>query len=211
MDAPDQARAYAEADFSEPNQLFVDHFLASFDLPGRGRLIDLGCGPGDICIRFASALPDWEITGLDAGPNMLELAREAVASTGLATPVKLVLARLPGAAPGETYDAIVSNSLLHHLPEPASLWQSIAELAATPCFIQVMDLHRPASREQAQAIVDEHAADAPEVLRQDFYNSLLAAYTGDEVRAQLAQAGLRGLELTRPTDRHWLVSGQLQP
>ncbi|TVQ30459.1 MAG: class I SAM-dependent methyltransferase [Wenzhouxiangella sp.] len=210
MDAPAQARAYAEADFSEPNQLFVDRFLGSFDLPGAGRLIDLGCGPGDICIRLASALPGWVVTGLDAGPNMLALAAEALAASGLQSRVDLVLAHLPAEAPQGPFDAIVSNSLLHHLPDPATLWQTINSLAAADCYVQVMDLHRPDSREQAQAMVDEHAADAPEVLRQDFFNSLLAAYTGTEVHEQLAQAGLSDLELTCPSDRHWMVSGRLR-
>ncbi len=210
MDAPDQARAYAEADFSEPNQLFVDHFLASFDLPLKGRLIDLGCGPGDICIRLASALPEWQVTGLDAGPNMLALAREAVDAAALDERIELVQAHLPADAPTGPFDAIVSNSLLHHLPDPSILWQAIGQLAATVCSVQVMDLHRPDSRDQAEAIVAEHAAEAPEVLQTDFFNSLLAAYTADEIVEQLNQAGLAGLELTRPTERHWLVSGRLE-
>jgi hypothetical protein len=65
-------------------------------------------------------------------------------------------------------------------------------------------------REVAAAIVDEHAADAPEVLRQDFYNSLLAAYTVEEVREQIAASGLKGLELSEPTNRHWLVQGRIR-
>ncbi len=210
MDAPDQARAYAEADFSEPNQLFVDHFLASFDLPQKGRLIDLGCGPGDICIRLASALPDWQVTGLDAGPNMLALAREAVDAAALDERVELVQAHLPAGAPAGPFDAIVSNSLLHHLPDPSILWRAIGQLASEGCYLQVMDLHRPDSRDQAEAIVAEHATEAPEVLKTDFFNSLLAAYTADEIVEQLNQAGLAGLELTRPTERHWLVSSRLE-
>lgn len=209
MDAPDQAQAYAEADFSEPNQLFVDHFLTSFDLPRQGRLIDLGCGPGDICIRLASALPDWQVTGLDAGPNMLGLAREAIDAADLDQRIELVLAHLPAGTPAGPFDAIVSNSLLHHLPDPSILWQAVGQLAAAGCYLQVMDLHRPDSRDQATAIVAEHAAEAPEVLQSDFFNSLLAAYTADEVIEQLKQSDLAGLELTRPTERHWLVSGRL--
>jgi cyclopropane fatty-acyl-phospholipid synthase-like methyltransferase len=210
MDAPEQARAYADADFSEPNRLFLFHFLKLLDEQPGDSLIDLGCGPGDICIRLAQALPGWQVVGLDAGPNMLALAAEAVAREGLDDQIELVLARLPDELPVGRYDAITSNSLLHHLPDPMSLWQSIAELAAPGTLVQVMDLKRPASRESASAIVDEHAADAPEVLREDFFNSLLAAYTSDEVRAQIAASGLAGLELSEPTNRHWLVQGRVR-
>ena len=68
MDSEAQTVAYAEADFSESNTLFTEHFLAAFaDLPDAGHMIDLGCGPADICIRLAKRLPGWRITGLDAG------------------------------------------------------------------------------------------------------------------------------------------------
>jgi ubiquinone/menaquinone biosynthesis C-methylase UbiE len=213
MDAPEQARAYAEADFDEPNRLFAGLFQALLEdsQPAGRRLIDLGCGPGDICIRLAKALPDWSIVGLDAGPNMLALAADAVSDAGLETQIELLLARLPEDCPAERFDAITSNSLLHHLPNPMALWNSIGQLAAPGCVVQVMDLHRPESPKQARDFVNEHAIGAPEVLRQDFYNSLLAAYTKSEIEEQIEASGLRGLRLSQPSDRHWLVQGRLAP
>lgn len=208
MDAPAQARAYAEADFSEPNSLFVEDALSHLESADGGRLLDLGCGPGDICLRFARALPGWHITGLDAGPNMLTLADAALKGSGLENRVEFVQAHLPAHSFSHRFDAIVSNSLLHHLPDPMVLWHTVAELAAPGAFVQVMDLHRPPDHETATALVEAHAAGEPEVLRQDFYNSLLAAWTVEEVEAQLAQANLDGLTLSRPTERHWLVQGQ---
>jgi SAM-dependent methyltransferase len=111
--------------------------------------------------------------------------------------------------PEQRFDAICSNSLLHHLPDPMSLWQSIRKLAGPGSAIQVMDLHRPATKGSAAAIVDTHAGGAPDVLREDFYNSLLAAYTTDEVEEQIRLSGLGGLAVSRPTDRHWLVQGRI--
>ncbi len=208
MDAPAQARAYAEADFSEPNALFVEHALSHLDTTGNGLLLDLGCGPGDICLRFAQALPKWHITGLDAGPNMLALARDALSKSGTTNRVEFVQAHLPTHPFGHRFDAVVSNSLLHHLPDPGILWNAIAELAASGAFVQVMDLHRPPDRETAAALVEEHAAEAPEILRQDFYNSLLAAWTVEELEEQLHQVGLGNLKFSRPTERHWLLQGR---
>src|SRR6056297_3082883 len=79
MDAVAQVDAYASADFSASNQWFVDQLLESFKpRPEQGNLVDLGCGPGDICIRLARAFPKWRITGVDAGANMLASARRAV-------------------------------------------------------------------------------------------------------------------------------------
>ena len=71
----------------------------------------------------------------------------------------------------------------------------------------VMDLLRPDSPEEAQAIVDRYAAQEPEILRRDFYHSLLAAFTEDDVAAQLAEMNLSRLVIDVVDDRHWVVSG----
>jgi len=211
MDSEDQARAYAEADFSEANTLFEQQFLERLPQAGRGgRLVDLGCGPADICVRLGSRLAGWSITGLDAGPNMLKHAQAAVDRAGLQAKVELRLAHLPDhSLEARAFQAVVSNSLLHHLPDPTILWTTIRQVGAPGATVQVMDLSRPASEADAAAIVERHAAGAPRVLQEDFYNSLLAAYTPAEVEQQLQDCGLDGFEILQPSDRHWLVAGQL--
>mgnify|MGYP002338722029 CR=1 FL=1 len=107
------------------------------------------------------------------------------------------------------FHAVVSNSLLHHLHWPACLWDAINRVAGEGTAVYIMDLQRPDSAEQAAKIVADYAADEPEQLRTDFYNSLLAAFTPEEVSAQLAAAGLEGLTVAAVSDRHLLVQGTL--
>ena len=212
MDSGAQTQAYADADFSDSNTLFVESFKDSFPgLATSGNLIDLGCGPGDICIRLSKTLPGWRITGLDAGENMLRQAKLAVDKAGAKDSVSLRLSYLPDEAL-ETcaYDAIVSNSLMHHLPEPMSLWGTILQVGRPGAAIKVMDLCRPESEKHAAALIDTYAKDEPDVLREDFYNSLLAAYTQEEIQGQLQSTGLQYLKLSLPSDRHWIVSGTLE-
>jgi hypothetical protein len=57
--------------------------------------------------------------------------------------------------------------------------------------------------------VDRYAAAEPAILRRDFYNSLLAAFTDDEVAAQLTEMNLSRLLIDVPDDRHWVVGGRL--
>ena len=68
-------------------------------------------------------------------------------------------------------------------------------------------LFRSDSSEEAQAIVDRYAAEGPEILRRDFYRSLLASFTEDDVAAQLAEMNLSRLVIDVVDDRHWAVSG----
>ncbi|MFP5506569.1 MAG: class I SAM-dependent methyltransferase [Gammaproteobacteria bacterium] len=210
MNDPAQALAYARADFEQPHNQFVAEFRARFpDWDGAGCVLDLGCGPGDICRRFAQAFPEATVHGVDAATAMLHIGREDLRAAGLERRVELFKGYLPGALlPREHYDAVISNSLLHHLHDPLALWQSVLRHAAPGAPVFVMDLRRPASRDAAAALVDTYAAGEPDVLRTDFHNSLLAAYRVEEIEAQLQGAGIDWLRLNAVGDRHIIVHGR---
>jgi len=210
MDEPDQVLAYAGADFSVPHQDFVSRFGACFpdaSLDG-ATVIDLGCGPADVTVRFARAYPACRIVGLDAGHNMLQSASRRVVGEGLQSRVAFVLVRLPDYGwLGQRFDAVISNSLLHHLADPLVLWDAIGRCASKDAPILVMDLLRPDDAAGLDALVTRYAAGEPPVLQQDFRNSLMAGYTADEVRDQLSRVGLP-LTVRVVSDRHWIAHGR---
>lgn len=210
MTEEEQARAYAHADFREPHSRLAALLLERCGtLPASGAALDLGCGPGDISIRIARALPGWSIDGVDGSAAMLRHGREAVRTAGLEARVRLVEAYLPGGeAPRPSYDLVFSNALLHHLADPQVIWQAARRWAKPGAPIVVTDLLRPASREEAARVVETHSGGEPEVLRRDFFNSLLAAYRLDEVRAQLERAGLAHFAVEACSDRHLIVFGR---
>jgi len=210
MDEPAQALAYACADFSAPHDAFVARFRRCFPDFGGGAVLDLGCGPADVTLRFARAYPQAQVTGVDGAEAMLALGRQAVAAAGLTQRVRLLHRRLPAEdLGGSAYAAVISNSLLHHLADPLVLWDAVRAAAAAAVAVFVMDLLRPPSRDAAAALVDLHAGDAPEVLRRDFLNSLLAAFRPEEVRSQLAAAGLSGMRVEVASDRHLIAYGRI--
>jgi len=90
---PEQARAYANADFSEPHEHFIALLRERFpELPRSGRALDLGCGPADISLRFARVYEDWRIDGVDGSAAMLAEGRAQGAR------VRLHELRLPAAS-----------------------------------------------------------------------------------------------------------------
>jgi len=183
MDDPAQARAYADADFEKENQAFVDLFRQYFPELIEGHLVDLGCGPADIAIRLARALTRCRITAVDASEPMIEI--------------------------GDRVDGVISNSLLHHLKNPLKFWFVAKRMVKPGGCLLVMDLVRPESHEAAQAIVERYAGGEPPILRRDFYNSLCAAFTEDEVAGQLAEMNLTGVLVDVPDDRHWIAAGRV--
>ncbi|HET8576874.1 MAG TPA: class I SAM-dependent methyltransferase [Methylomirabilota bacterium] len=210
MTDAEQAQAYAEADFAEVNQGFVDRFRSTFPDTDGGSLLDLGCGPADIAIRFVKTMPGLIVTGVDGSEAMINLGRDAVKAAGVDGQVRLLCARLPGLnLRPQSFNGVVSNSLLHHLPKPAVLWEEVRRLGRPGAAVLVMDLHRPDSEERARQIVEQNAATEPDVLKRDFFNSLCAAFTLFEIRDQLRVAGLRAFRCEMVSDRHWAAWGRL--
>ena len=211
MDEAEQARAYALADFTEPNERFVGYFDAAFPGMRTGAVLDLGCGPGDIVLRLASRHPGLVVHGLDGSAAMLQFASEHLhESPELSGRVQFVEGILPGATlPLAQYDAVISNSLLHHLHDPLVFWRAVREAGAPGAGVLVMDLCRPADAGAARGLVARYAAGEPEVLQRDFQASLCAAFETDEIHAQLAACGLEGLSVDMVSDRHLLVTGRL--
>lgn len=209
MTDEEQARAYALADFEEPHEAFVSDFKRVFTGRDPGSyVLDLGCGPGDVSIRFARAFPNCEVHGIDGSETMLRFGVVLLdRAPGARRRVRLVRGMLPDAKPPrETYDAVISNSLLHHLPDPSVLWRSVRRFAKSGGTVFVKDLTRPKSESQAREMTKQYVGKEPDILKEDFYNSLLASFEPDEIRDQLTAEDL-DFAVEQIGDRHVIVYG----
>jgi ubiquinone/menaquinone biosynthesis C-methylase UbiE len=203
-----QVLAYASADFASSNQSFVDYLIAHHR-QSLLKVVDIGCGPCDVMLRLADACSDIQITAIDGSAAMIEVAKEAVLAAGHEAHITAMQGYIPGLVlPEQDFDAILSKDLLHHLPDPMVLWREAQRLGRLRAVVCVMDLIRPATSQQAHNIVETVAAGEPPILKEDFYNSLCAAFTIEEVEAQVSQAGL-ALRVMKIGDRHMLISGRL--
>jgi len=213
MDDPAQAAVYAGPDLDSAYYLFVWCFQKFFpDLPSETTILDLGCGTAGVSLRLAKLLADGKVDGVDGADTMLEYGRKAVQQENLDHRVKLFHGTLPGRLdlPRSHYGAIVSNSFLHHLADPMVLWNAIEEYGEANAAILVVDLIRPSSKEDAQGVIEKYMPDAPPLLCRDMTNSLLAAFTMEEVTSQLHIAGLiEKLRLKRVSPFQFAVYGRL--
>lgn len=85
--------------------------LKEVGFPNGGAVLDLGCGRGDIAIRVARAF-DAEVTGVDAHPPFIEIARQSAKEAGLERSCRFVATdlRKPLAKPAR-YDAVLMIAL----------------------------------------------------------------------------------------------------
>jgi len=216
MNDLEQVLAYSNADFEVAHQSVIENFCQIFpDDPPLKTFLDLGCGSGDVTVRFAHQFPESKFDAVDGAEEMLKQAARLIKQESLTERIALHHQQLPNCIfDHASYDAIISNSLLHHLHEPLHLWSIIKQVVSnkknkTDTAIYVCDLFRPETKQLASALVDQYASKEPEILRKDFYNSLLAAFTPNEVRAQIDNAELDSLNIDIVSDRHMLIYGYL--
>lgn len=202
MDTPEEARDYDSMDHSAVNRLFASDFLAVWD--GRNPVLDAGTGTAQIPVELCRQNPAIEIVAVDAAENMLALARENVARAGFAGRIRLEWCDAKFLTHDDgVFGAVVSNSIVHHIPEPMAVLAEMVRVLAPGGWLFVRDLLRPADEAALQGIVERHAAGANEHQRKMFAESLHAALTVEEVRELARQVGFDPDGVRQTTDRHW--------
>jgi len=211
MEEPDQVAAYANADFSASHNRIIEQIWSLF--PGMnfaGDVLNLGCGSGDETFRFLNQFPDSKVIGIDGSTEMIARANTDLQRhpAALSSRAHFIVGYIPSEAiPKRRYVAVISNSLVHHMHNPAAFWSAVADHSTKGTAIFIADLRRPISIEEVDELVKTYADGAPEILRTDFRNSLCAAFTSDELRLQLKVAGLSELNVSEIGDRHLIASG----
>ena len=204
MDTPEEARSYDDMDHSEVNQRFVADFLAAHGPTRGGTILDLGTGTARIPIALATADLGARVLAVDMAGHMLAIAGRNVINAGLSDRVALQRAdakRLP--FPSAGFEAVVSNSLVHHIPEPAAVFAELARLVAPGGTLFVRDLARPESWQDVEKLVSHYAGNEPAAAQAMFRASLHAALTLAEVQGLIRGAGLDPQDAAMTSDRHW--------
>jgi ubiquinone/menaquinone biosynthesis C-methylase UbiE len=207
MDSPEEARDYDAMDHSGVNRVFVADFLKVWhnDLP----ILDVGTGTAQIPIELCQQAPTARVVAIDLAEHMLAVGRENVRRAGLEERLELRRVDAKGLPFADrAFGALISNSIVHHIPEPASVLAEMVRVVAPGGLLFVRDLLRPATDAAVNHFLEMYAGNANAHQRQMFGDSLRAALTLAEVRALVTGLGFDAQTVQQTTDRHWTWSAR---
>jgi ubiquinone/menaquinone biosynthesis C-methylase UbiE len=202
MDDPAEARDYDAMDHRAVNQCFAADFLAVWG--GQNPVLDVGTGTAQIPIELCRQSPTITLVAIDLAEHMLTLARVNVEKAHLTGRIHLEAANARGLGyVNGAFGAVISNSIVHHIPDPAVALAEMVRVLAPGGTLFVRDLARPEDVPTLERLVATYAGDANEHQRQMFTESLHAALTLDEVRGLVSGLGFDPAGATMTSDRHW--------
>ncbi|MGZ3416695.1 MAG: class I SAM-dependent methyltransferase [Polyangiales bacterium] len=207
MDTAEEAEEYDAMDHGEVNRRFAEAVLAH--RPDPVRVVDVGTGTARIPIALCSLHPSCKVVASDLANHMLRVARTNIDGAGLGDRIELVKADAKGARDvlrDGSFDVVMSNSIVHHIPSPVRLFEELLRLVSAKGLVFVRDLERPADEASLQKLVATYAANDTPKQRGLFEDSLRAALTLDEVIELVAPLGIPAKCVKRTSDRHWTLA-----
>lgn len=206
MDTQAEAFAYDDMDHSAVNQQFVSDLLAKVEeMNGlTGEVLDLGTGTARIPVLLCDATEDLRVFAIDMAVEMLEVARMNIE---LGSHIdRIMLARCDAKQldlPDNRFDVVMSNSIVHHIPDPASTFAEAVRVCRPGGLLFFRDLIRPQSDQEVDQLVETYAGNETDAARKMFDDSLHAAFTVKEIQRYVEELGFAADSIVPTSDRHW--------
>jgi len=131
------------------NPLRLDWIDRHADLAGK-KVLDVGCGAG--ILSEAMAVRGAQVTGLDAGAEHLEVAREHAVDSGLEIRYLHTTAEDHAERHAGDYDVVTCLEMLEHVPDPDAVIDALVRLVRPGGWLFLSTINRT-PRAFAEAII----------------------------------------------------------
>jgi ubiquinone/menaquinone biosynthesis C-methylase UbiE len=120
------------------------------------RILDLGCGTGNLMVELLRREPSLNLSGIDLSPTMTARARGKLRRSHVTLATGDLLAYLATCG-NETFDAVASVNVIYALPDRTLLWRELRRVLKPNGRLIIAT----ATRTGSGSIIAEHLAHAP--------------------------------------------------
>ena len=223
MSSREQVLAYSEGDFSIGEKKlveFIDQFLRKnrITLSSNDLIVDLGCGPGNITEKLALKWPEVNVLGVDGSEEMIARAKrnknchrfnKALSRNLAYLCADIKKLQLSDISSSKNIALLVSNSLIHHIINIKDFLDCIKRLSSNKTINFHKDLRRPVTKKIALELKEQCSKEYNQILTNDYYASLKASYTKDELKNFLIKEESYALNVLEEDNKYLMVYGRL--
>ena len=156
------------------------------------RVLDLGCGTGDVSFLAASLVgPDGSVSGIDQAPGVIDKARERAKQAGLGN-VRFDVASVADFELTEPFDAIIGRLILLHLPDPAATLRRLADRAGAGTLFVFHEMDMSTARSVPESPL---CAQGTRWIRETFKRAGVETDMGSKLFSTFRRAGLPGPQM----------------
>lgn len=145
----------------------------------KGKVLEVGPGPGFLAIEMALLSPELRIIGLDISDTMIEIALNNVKGYGLSERVEFKkgdASKMPFA--GSVFDFVITSGSLHHWKEPIKVFNEIYRVLKEGKKVLVSDPRKDSPKEQIEAFTRNIDS---KLMRWGLRKSIRESYTAQEI------------------------------
>ena len=197
LDSPEVAKAFDKMTDILPFRILRKKIISHIrKLNPSGRLIDVGCGPGNLIVQLAKELPTLELIGVDISNEILERAK--IRATKHERKIEFKegsVENLP--FPNEYADFIISTLSLHHWINPDRAFQEIYRVLKKEGIALIFDFRRDSRKFYYGFLTFVTNIVAPKALKNinEPIGSLKSSYTPLEVQELTSKEQIKDITI----------------
>lgn len=199
LDNPEVAKAFEKMTNFLPFKLLhrkVISRLKKFN--PSGKLVDIGCGSGNLIIQIAEKLPKLNLVGVDISSEILSFANKRAIEKKVDNKVEFkngTVENLP--FPNNSIDFIISTFSLHHWVNPIKAFKEIYRILKESGTFLIFDFRRDSRKFFYGFLTFITKVVAPKALKNinEPLNSIQASYTVDKVHQFFSQFSFQNTEI----------------
>jgi len=200
LDDPKVAKAFMRMTKFLPFKMLYKKVVSKLkDLKPSGKLVDMGCGAGNLIIRIAEKFPNLELYGVDISNEILELAKQQAIEKGFEKKIEFktgTAENLPFS--DNSVDFLVSTLSLHHWTNPQNVFQEAIRVLKKDGICLIFDFRRDARKLFYGLFTFATKIVVPKALKKinEPLGSISAGYTPVEVTKFFSQIPFQNVKIS---------------
>jgi SAM-dependent methyltransferase len=162
---PDYVLGHSSEEFERliaQNRYFgelTEQVLRSAGIGSGLRVLDIGCGPGDVAFLLAKLVGErGEVIGIDRAPEAIKLAQQRAQAAGLHN-VHFMRREIEEFAANEKFDAIVGRLVLMYLRNPAAALRRLTQQLKPEGILAFHEIHVSGAHSEPHSALLQQAID----------------------------------------------------